>query len=280
MQSVLTGTDRAALLIGPALGGLLLLTGPALLLTAGAILSTITATAALTVRSERPRLYAVTDTVPPSLLARTATGLGVLRRTPALGWLVGTLACVNLGSGLVQLTAPITVTRDLHHSAAAVGLVWSIAVLATFAAVTLTRRAIDRHGLQRVGTAAAVAICTATLATALAPSLPLYTGAVVLLMAGEGAATVVLRAGRVRLIPERAFAATLTTTVLLALAPIPLAGLLVALWPAAHLRLLVLSVALVLTAATASCVNGLRRHRAAWDWLPQAEEETSLGRAA
>ncbi|MFB7672655.1 MFS transporter [Kitasatospora purpeofusca] len=264
VQAVLTGTDQAALLIGPLIGGLLLLAGPALLLSAVAIMSAVAATVALTVRSERPRLYAVTDAVPTGPLASLATGLGVLRRTPALAWLVGALASVNLASGLVQVSAPITVTRTLDHSSAAVGLVWSIAAAVSLLTVALAHRAIDRHGLLRVGAASTALMCAATLVCALAPTLAVYAGAVAALMAGEGAATVVLRTARARLIPARSFAATLATTVLLALAPLPLAGLLVALWPSDHLQILVLSTAATVTVVTALCFRGLREHRDSW----------------
>ncbi|MBV6695583.1 MFS transporter [Kitasatospora aureofaciens] len=274
VQAVMTGIDQAGLLLGPLIGGLLLLAGPALLLATVAILSTVTATVALTVHAERPRLRLADTTPVGSLFAGLPAGLGVIRRTPALAWLVGALAATNLAVGLLQVSAPITVTRHLHHSTAAVGLVWSIAAAASLAAVAYAHRAIDRHGLFRVGAASAAVICAATLASALAPTLATYATAVATLMAADGAATVVLRTARARLIPERRFAATLATTVLLVLAPLPLAGLLVALRPAAHLQALVVIVALGVSAATAACLRGLHQHRDAWD--PADEDTTTI----
>ncbi|MFE4520029.1 MFS transporter [Kitasatospora sp. NPDC056783] len=265
VQAVFTGTDQAALLIGPMIGGLLLLAGPALLLVTVVILSAVTATVAASVRTHRPHLHVVTDPVASHPLASLATGLGTLRRTPALAWLVGALACVNLASGLLQVSAPITVTRALHHSTAAVGTVWSIAAALSLAAVAAAYRAIDRFGLFTVGVTATAAMCTATLASALAPNLPLYATAVGLLMAGEGTVTVVLRTARARLIPARAFGATLATTVLLVLAPLPLAGLLVALCPASHLSLLVAATGVLVSAGTFACFRGLRTHRTTWE---------------
>ncbi|MGW2542510.1 MFS transporter [Kitasatospora sp. NPDC001574] len=273
VQAVLTGTDQTALLIGPLIGGLLLLAGPALLLAAVAILSTVTATVAASVRIHHPRLHLVTtDHGARRPLTSLATGLGTLRRTPALAWLVGALACVNLASGLLQVSAPITVTRTLHHSSAAVGLVWSVAAALSLAAVALAHHAIDRWGLLKVGAASAVAMCAATLASAVAPTLILYAAAVGLLMAGEGAVTVVLRTARTRLIPERAFAATLATTVLLVLAPLPVAGLLVSLWPADRLRTLTAAAALAVSAGTWICFRGLRTHRSAWEPADKADQ--------
>ncbi|MFF2041904.1 MFS transporter [Kitasatospora sp. NPDC058170] len=272
VQAVLTGTDQTALLIGPLIGGLLLLAGPALLLAAVAILSTVTATVAASVRIHHPRLHLVTtDHGARHPLASLVTGLGTLRRTPALAWLVGALACVNLASGLLQVSAPITVTRTLQHSSAAVGLVWSVAAALSLAAIALAHRAIDRWGLLNVGAASAAAMCAATLASAVAPTLVLYAAAVGLLMAGEGAVTVVLRTARTRLIPERAFAATLATTVLFVLAPLPVAGLLVALWPADHLSMLTAAAALLVSAGTWACFRGLRAHRSAWELTDEAD---------
>ncbi|MFC9331418.1 MFS transporter [Kitasatospora sp. NPDC057015] len=279
VQAVLTGIDQAALLLGPLIGGLLLLAGPALLLATVAILSAVAATVAATVRSERPHLYAVTNPVAAGPLTSLTTGLGVLRRTPALAWLVGALASVNLASGLVQVSAPITVTRDLHHSSAAVGLVWSIAAALSLAAVAVAHRGIERHGLLRVGAVSVALMCGATLVSAVAPNLALYAGAVAVLMAGEGAATVVLRTARARLIPPRAFASTLAATVLLALAPLPLAGLLVAVWPAGHLPALVLATAIAVNLATGLCFRGLRRHRDAWE-VTDADSDDHLATAA
>ncbi|MFJ7278254.1 MFS transporter [Kitasatospora sp. NPDC098663] len=271
VQSVLTGTDRAALLLGPLIGGALLLAGPALLLAAVAILSAVTVTVAASVRTHRPHLHVVTDPVTARPLASLATGMGTLRRTPALAWLVGALASANLAGGLAQVSTAVTVARTLHHSSAAVGALWSIAAACSLAAVAATRRAVDRWGLFTVGSISAAAMCTATFASALAPDLPLYATAVALLMAAQSAATVVLRTVRAHLMPERAFAATLATTVLLVLAPLPLAGLLVALWPGDHQGLLVAVTGLIVSAGTLTCFRGLRRHRTAWQTTDDTE---------
>lgn len=99
VQAVQTGIDQGAVLVGPLLGGLLLLVGPTALLTLIAVLALTAVRAAPSgagVAKQRP--------VSSSLL----TGWRTLSRTPALAWLVGGLAASNLATGVLQAAAPIT----------------------------------------------------------------------------------------------------------------------------------------------------------------------------
>ncbi|MEU6237193.1 MFS transporter [Kitasatospora sp. NPDC047058] len=270
VQSRFTAIDQSAALLGPLIGGALLLAGPALLLSTVAILSTVTITTALVMSTQRVRLRLVADTGRERARDALAGGLDGVLRTPALAWLVGTLAAANFASGVLQVSTPITITEDLHHSTAATGLVWSVAAAASLVAVLASKSAIDRFGLFPVILASSVVTCTAAAAAAFAPSLLTYTAAVATLMAAEGAATVALRTARARLIPARRFAATLSVCVLLVLVPLPLAGLLVAAVPAANVRALLFASALAVAVATTVCLMGLHRHRHAYE-NPAAE---------
>lgn len=142
VQSVQTGIDQGSMLIGPLLGGLLLLAGPAVLL---AVVALLALTAAATTSGDAGN--AVHRLVSSSLL----TGWETLRRTPALVWLVGGLAASNLTTGVLQAAAPITVIHHFHYSTASVGSVWSAAAVVSLAAVWASRRAIDRFGIWPVG---------------------------------------------------------------------------------------------------------------------------------
>ena len=266
VQSTMTGIDQSTLLLGPLFGGVLLLVSPALLLGVVAILSCLTTTAALVLR-DAPRDRVEPDPVaePAAPLAALAQGLGTVRRTPALAWLVGALAVANLVSGVLQVSAPITVTRQLDHSSAAVGTVWSLATAASLLAVAAARRAVDRHGLYRVALAGAVLMCAATVAAGLAHTLTAYAVSIAAMMAAEGALTVVLRTARARMIPATGSATALAVIVLLVLAPFPFAGLLVAAVPITAMSHLVLAVAAVQIAATALCFQGLWKHRGAYE---------------
>ncbi|MFJ4868568.1 hypothetical protein [Streptomyces sp. NPDC088757] len=106
-QAAQTGIDQGAILLGPLLGGLLLLTSPTALLTVVALLS-------LTAAATAPGHVSGVDHQPTSSSLRT--GWTTLRRTPALVWLVGGLAASNLATGVLQAAAPITVVRHFHSS--------------------------------------------------------------------------------------------------------------------------------------------------------------------
>lgn len=131
----------------------------------------------------------------------------------------------------------------------------------------ITRRAIDRFQVWPVGAVTAAVSTSACLATALAPSFASYIGAVAVVMAGEGALTVVLRTLRARLIPTQAFGSTLAVTIILVLLPLPVAGALIAAVPAAGLPHLLLVCAALQGLALGACFNGLRRHRAVCEQL-------------
>lgn len=268
VQAVQTGIDQGSVLIGPLLGGLLLLAGPSVLLAMVALLA-MTAAAA-TRHGETPADH---QPVPGSLL----TGWRTLRRIPALAWLAGGLAASNLATGVLQAAAPITVIHRFHYSTADVGAVWSAAAVASLLSVIATRRAIDRWTVWPVGAAAAAVSTTACLATALAPGFAAYTAAVAAVMAADGALTVVLRTLRVRLIPATAFGSTLAVTIILVLLPLPVAGALVAAVPSAGLPHLLLACAVLQGLVLAACFSGLRRHRT--DCEPPSERVIAAHRS-
>ncbi|MFD9069790.1 MFS transporter [Streptomyces lasiicapitis] len=230
VQSVLLGIDQIATLSGPALAGLLLQwTGAAGMLTVIAVFSLLTS--ALAPRQYLRQEPAVTQPAVKGL----RTGWSTLRALPALGWLVAGLTVSNLAVGLLQAAAPVIIVKQLGHSTADVGIIWSIAAVASLGAVLLCRQAIDRFGLWPVGVVSATIAATACLAVSFASTYHAYLALIAVLMAGEGGMTVVLRTLRSRLIPADVFGATLSLTILLLLLPFPVAGVLVATVPSAQL---------------------------------------------
>ncbi|MFE0703483.1 MFS transporter [Streptomyces sp. NPDC058872] len=228
VQAVLLGIDQTATLTGPALAGLLLLTGPPQMLAAITALSLLAALLAL---RTPPSPVAPARLPKKQTNAGLATGWRTIRSLPALGWLVTGLTVSNLATGLFQAAGPVIVVQHFGQSATAVGLVWSAAAGATLLAVTICRFAIDRLGLWPVGAACAALASLACLAAAQAPDYRSYLVLVALLMAGEGGMTVVLRTLRSRLIPPEKFGSTLSVTILILLLPFPVAGVLTALTP-------------------------------------------------
>ncbi|MER7539406.1 MFS transporter [Streptomyces sp. NPDC097704] len=228
VQAVLLGIDQTATLTGPALAGLLLLTGPPQML---ALITALSLLAALLALRTPPSPVAPARAPKNQTDAGLLTGWRTIRSLPALGWLVTGLTVSNLATGLFQAAGPVIVVQHFGQSTTAVGLVWSAAAGATLLAVTICRFAIDRLGLWPVGAACAALASLACLAAAQAPDYRSYLILVALLMAGEGGMTVVLRTLRSRLIPPEKFGSTLSVTILILLLPFPVAGVLTALTP-------------------------------------------------
>ncbi|WP_307527543.1 MFS transporter [Streptomyces umbrinus] len=274
VQSVQIGIDQSALLAGPLLGGLLLAVGPTLMLTVVAALS---ATAAASTTTTPATPVGTTAAGVRAVAASLRTGWHTVRGIPALAWLVTGLVASNLALAVTQASAPITVMTRYGHSSIAVGAVWSAAGLVSLAAVAACRRSIDRFGLWPVGATGAATACAACLATALAPNLGVYAVTIGILMAGEGALTVVLRTLRARLIPAAVFGSTLSVTIVLVVLPMPVAGALVAVLPAGTLPGLLLACAVLQGAAMALAFRGLWHHRASYAPSRTAADPTATG---
>ncbi|MGW3197184.1 MFS transporter [Streptomyces sp. NPDC001118] len=277
VQSVQIGIDQSALLAGPLLGSLLLAAGPTLMLTVVAILS---ATAAVSTTTVPATATGVTATGVRAVVSSLRTGWRTVRGIPALAWLVTGLFASNLALAVTQASAPITVMTGYGHSSIPVGAVWSAAGLVSLVAVAVCRRVIDRHGLWPVGAAGAATACAACLATALAPNLGVYAVTIGVLMASEGALTVVLRTLRARLIPAEVFGSTLSVTIVLIVVPMPVAGALVAVLPASALPALLLVCAVLQGLAMAFAFRGLWHHRASYAPRPAATDPASDGTPA
>ncbi|MFB6991365.1 MFS transporter [Streptomyces sp. NPDC056178] len=259
IQGVLLGIDQGALLIGPAVGGLLIHGGATPMLVAVAVLATLAVAFPITTGKKEP---AQPGTEQVSAAGALREGWRTVRALPALGWLVAGLAASNLSTGVLQASAPITVVHTLGHSTAAVGTIWSVAALATLLAITACRKTIDRWGLWPVGATAAAVVSAGCLTVALTAEFSLYIALVALIMAGEGVMTVVLRTLRSRIIPADVFGATLAVTMTLVLLPLPLAGGLVALTPAPQLPYLLTACAAAQGLVLATVFARLRTHTA------------------
>ncbi|MFD9327763.1 MFS transporter [Streptomyces sp. NPDC060065] len=253
VQSVLLGIDQFATLVGPALAGLLLQrAGATGMLIVIAVFSLLTS-----VLAPRQR-HRSKPAAPQPVLKGLHTGWSTLRALPALGWLVTGLTVSNLTVGLLQAATPVIIVKQLGHSTADVGLIWSAAAVASLLAVALCRRAIDRFGLWPVGAVSATIAALACLAVSFADTYGSYLTLIAVLMAGEGGMTVVLRTLRSRLIPADVFGATLSLSILLLLVPFPLAGVLVATVPPAQLGHVITLCAALQTLGLAAAFARLR----------------------
>ncbi|MCW7940722.1 MFS transporter [Streptomyces hygroscopicus] len=232
VQSVLIGIDQTATLVGPALGGVLLLTGPTRMLVCLSVLSFLSAGLAL---QTPPTPLRAARQIGQRAGAGVREGWRTLRSLPVLGWLVAGLACSNLALGVLQSASPIVVVDGFGRSPAAVGTLWSAAAASTLLAVAGCRFALNRLGLWGVGVISSAVAAAACLALPQATSYLGYTALVALFMAGDGGLTVVLRTLRSLVIPPTAFGTTLSLTILLLLLPFPVAGIVIALTPPPYL---------------------------------------------
>lgn len=260
VQSVQIGVDQGALIIGPLLGGVLLLAGPLALL--AAIAAASLAAVGGTVGWHPPAAASAVTSPATSFARSLGAGLRTVARQPALVWLVAGLAASNLALAVIESSAPITVMQHFGHTSAMVGAVWSAGAALSLLGLAACGRSIDRWGLWAVGAMGAVVVCLGSLTTALAPGFATYTAGVALLLGADAVMTVVLRTLRARLIPPRGSGATLSVTVVAVLLPFPLAGALVAAVPASGLPVLLTACALVQITVLAAAFAGLRRHHA------------------
>ncbi|MFJ7900679.1 MFS transporter [Streptomyces sp. NPDC096198] len=240
VQSVLIGIDQTATLIGPALGGVLLLTGPTRMLAGLSVLSFLSAGLALQtpptpLRAGQAARAAGKGTGGRGTGGGMREGWETLRSLPSLRRLVTGLACSNLVLGLLQSASPVLVEGRFGRSPAAVGTLWSVSAAATLVVVACCRFALGRAGLWGVGVISGTVASAAALAVPWAPSYAGYTALVALFMAADGGLTVVLRTLRSLTIPPAAFGTTLSLTILILLLPFPVAGVALAVTPPPYL---------------------------------------------
>nr|WSX75883.1 MFS transporter [Streptomyces sp. NBC_00899] len=260
VQGVLLGIDQGAMLAGPAAGAALLQwAGPGWLL---GVVAAMSVTAAITVPTGIPTPGAASS---DSGAEAAVSGWATLKSLPVLVWLVAGLALSNLATGTLEAAAPVMVVRNLGHSSASVGAVWSLAAAATLLVVAASRPAVERWGLWPVGAVSAAVASAACVGVAQVHRFPAYMVLVAVLMASEAGMTVVLRTVRSQLVTANAFAPTLAVTILILLLPFPLAGVLVACTPPAALgqvlTCLAVLQAVALTAAFAKARKALAPHR-------------------
>ncbi|MCG7210199.1 MULTISPECIES: MFS transporter [Streptomyces] len=255
IQAVLVGIDQSATVLGPLLAGLLLLAGPGWML---GCLGAVSSVAAVLGLQTPPTPLRATRADTAGKDGALRLGLRTLLTLPALGRLVAGLACSNLALGLLQSASPVIVVDTFGRSSADVGALWSAAAVATLLAITCCRFALRRLDLWGVGMVSATLASAACLAVPHAPSYLSYTVLVAIFMAGDGGLTVVLRTVRSLVIPTTALGATLSLTMLLLLLPFPMAGVLVALTPPAHLGSVILACALVQAIALVTVFVRLR----------------------
>jgi len=259
VQAVQTAIDQGAVLLGPLLGGVLLLTGPYVGLGAVGGLSLAAVIVAAAVRLPPCAERGISSAGRAGMVHGLQRGAAALRALPMLCWMIAALAAMNLLSAVLQAATPVLVAA-WGRSPAATGAVWSLSAGACLLAAAVSARMLPRVGPARMTVGACAAGAMAAAAAGLAPCYAAYTAALALLAAAEGAALVALRTARAQLLPDAVFGSAVAVTVLVLLSPMPLGGVLLALVPTGRLPVLLVSAALAQGAVTLVTARALRRH--------------------
>ncbi|MFJ1705428.1 MFS transporter [Kitasatospora sp. NPDC088346] len=214
-QSVLTGLEQATIIAGPALGGALLLCPPVVFVataSAGYAVSLLLAPVLPPGRADAGQA--------PSPFAGLRRTLGdpVLRRLIALTMVLNFLLSLITGSA-----AALTGTR-FGASTGALGLVYSVAGLASIAVVGLAPWLIGRIGLRRYGTGTALASAAVCLALSFAPTMAVFGVLLGAFLALDALFSVYLRTTRAEHVPTAVYGSTVAVFGLLLITPMPLAG--------------------------------------------------------
>jgi MFS family permease len=226
-QSILGILDQTALLLGPAVAGLLVGFVEVqwlLLVVAGIFL--LGAVNMLVVRVRAPR--AAASGAWGSVLAELTTGARTFLGIRSLRNLVLLTMLVNLMVGVVLVEGPGLVTGVFAQPEGFYGLINTAAGLAAVGIVALIPWLKRRVPLSAVALAAFVVIALCCVALGVVPSFGPFVVAYVGFFGLVALFTVHIRAERARVIPAEALGRTIGVIVLLNFALLPAAGLLVA----------------------------------------------------
>lgn len=157
-NAVDSGSQALALVIGPAIGGLLVgWVGGEDAFFAAAVLWIL---AALALGRFTDPVVATASAGGERLLRSAGQALVYVVRHTTLRGIVVTMALCNLGFGVVNLALPVLVFRQFHWGASAVGALWAVAGLSTVVAGVFAGR-INTEGRERILVMVGMAIAAA-----------------------------------------------------------------------------------------------------------------------
>jgi MFS family permease len=229
VQSMQVNIDQAVLVLGPMVGGILLIGGNKLVFLATLVLSVLSVVLAGRVRRIKESGNTRDQT---SIWEGLQQGAEVIKNNPALMHVVAGTAIFNLLLAFITVLSPFMIKGQFGGSDVQVSLLWMIGAIGSIVAVSVANRIIARWGIVVVGCISGV---LASLAVCVAGFADSYVGFVVfagLFMAMDGVYAVYIRTARARIVPLEDFGVTVGVIVLLSIIPFPLVGGLVAIMPA------------------------------------------------
>lgn len=239
-QSMLGGIDQATLLASPVVGGALLILGNTL--TIGVLTVLFAASMVLALRLPRfGRRSTEAELIPSAISEPTSgpsgtreladrfmTGVRWVFGNPILRDLVLVTMLVNLMVGIIIVAAPILLLGEYDLAGSYLGVIYTVAGLASLLSVATVPFLVGRIGMLRLGVGSAIASCVAFVLTGLAPHFVVLAAMVIAFMGFESVFTVFIRTVRAQVVPADDFGSVVGVIVLLNFLPMPLAGLMVA----------------------------------------------------
>lgn len=245
MQSLIQGIEQLSLVVGPAAAALMFTQLGLSSLFAGA--SVLFITSAVVLGSLQPmQAKANIDGYNPasgSPLAQMKSGFIRIATTPELRLLALLGFCMNFALGIAISSSPGLLSQKLKLPPAYYGIMntvagaFSILVFTALARFRLTDR------LERLSMVACMSCVAGALGLAISRSSIIFIAAFALLLAGDGAMGVVIRAMRARLVPPGELGVTTSAMMLILLAALPMSGFAITWWPLATGTLSLLTVA-------------------------------------
>jgi len=238
-QSVLGGIDQATLLVAPIVGGAMLMLGTTLTILFPTVLFAASVALALRLpkfgrQSSDAELIASTISEPAPgsigirglagrflISARWVFGNAILRDVVLMTMLI------NLMVGMIMVVAPILLLREYGLEGSYLGVIYTVAALASLLSVTMVPFLVGRIGLLRLGGGSAIASCAVFALAGVAPHFVVFAAMVIAFMAVESVFTVFIRTVRAQVVPANDFGSVVGVILLLNFLPIPLAGLVV-----------------------------------------------------
>ena len=227
-QAKMQTAQQAAMIVGPALGGALLVwwqIGAGSAVVAALFLIAATATLAL-VRAEVMRRAPDSDPAAAGPVRKLVAGAVATGRNRPLVTLILITITINLVGGLAMAALPVIVVGELAGNESAVGLVAGLASLASLGAAFAVNGALRRTTMARVAAVAFGALIVSAPAMGLSPSVVLFGLAYAVWMAGIAVFSIWMRTMRNQLVSQEELGSTLGFFVAAVLASTPIAGVL------------------------------------------------------
>lgn len=229
VQSMQVNIDQVVLVLGPMIGGALLMTGNWLVFASSAFFSVLGINIAMRLQGIK-KAERKTDTS-FSTLQGLRHGLKMVWGNASLRYVVLGTVIFNFLLAFITVLTPAIVKQHYGGGDAQVSMLWSLGAVCSVVAVTTASKVVDHVGVLAIGIFSGIIASVAAALAGFANSYGIYVVFAALFLAMDGAYAVYIRTARARIVPLEEFGVTIGAIVLLSMIPFPLVGLLVAVMP-------------------------------------------------